>query len=165
MQHQLSSSTRLIASLLSALLVGLVFGVGLIVSGMSNPAKVIAFLDISGSWDPSLAFVMAGAIAFGIPGFAYVKRHHNSLLELPVQLPAASQVDKKLLLGSLMFGVGWGLAGICPGPALVLIGSGFVKGFWFAMAMGIGMILFEVLQKVLQTSNGSQLADSTKVGK
>ncbi len=132
---------------LTALLAGLVFGLGLIVSGMANPAKVLAFLDLAGAWDPSLALVMAGAIAVGVPAFAYARRRQHSLLGLPMQLPASTRIDRRLVLGSLLFGVGWGIAGICPGPALVLLGTGQIKAALFVVAMLAGMLLFKWLQR------------------
>lgn len=132
---------------LFALLCGLLFGLGLIVAGMADPAKVLAFLDIGGLWDPSLALVMAGAIAVALPGFALAKRRRRSWLDLPMQLPAARRLDRRLIGGSLLFGVGWGLAGICPGPALVLLGAGVGKGVVFVAAMLAGMLAFERLAR------------------
>ncbi|OWY41052.1 hypothetical protein CEK28_01925 [Xenophilus sp. AP218F] len=132
---------------LFALLCGLLFGLGLIVAGMADPAKVLAFLDIGGLWDPSLALVMAGAIAVALPGFALAKRRRRSWLDLPMQLPAARRLDRRLIGGSLLFGVGWGLAGICPGPALVLLGAGVGKGVVFVAAMLAGMLAFERLER------------------
>ena len=99
-----------------ALLSGLIFGIGLIVAGMANPAKVLGFLDLAGLWDPSLALVMGGAIAVGSVAFAIAKRKTKSFLGLPIQLPTISQIDRRLIVGSLLFGMGWGLAGICPYP-------------------------------------------------
>lgn len=133
-------------NLLFSLIAGLVFGLGLIVAGMANPAKVLGFLDLAGNWDPSLALVMIGAIAVGVVAFAFAKRRSLSLLRLPMQLPTARQIDRRLIVGSLLFGVGWGLAGICPGPALVLLGAGVMKGLVFVIAMLVGMLLFELLQ-------------------
>lgn len=126
----------------SAGLAGLIFGLGLIVAGMANPAKVLGFLDIGGHWDPSLALVMAGAIAVALPAFAWAKRRQRSLLGEAMQLPTARRADRRLLIGSLIFGIGWGLAGICPGPALVLAGSGLSDGLLFLAAMLAGMALF-----------------------
>ncbi|WP_067064946.1 DUF6691 family protein [Roseateles chitosanitabidus] len=133
--------------ILMSLLAGLVFGIGLIVSGMADPAKVLGFLDLAGAWDPSLAFVMAGAIAVGVIGFAVAKRRRQSLLGLPMQLPGAGPVDRKLVLGGLMFGIGWGLAGFCPGPALVALGMGSAKAIVFVIAMLAGMALHAMFQK------------------
>ena len=130
-------------SFLFALASGLVFGLGLIVAGMANPAKVIGFLDLAGNWDPSLAFVMAGAIAVGTLTFLFASRRTKSLLGLSMQIPTARHLDRRLVLGSVVFGIGWGLAGICPGPALVLLGSGAVQGVIFVAAMLVGMGLFE----------------------
>ncbi|MCD5327782.1 DUF6691 family protein [Chromobacterium piscinae] len=127
--------------LVSAFLAGLVFGVGLIVAGMANPAKVLGFLDIAGSWDPSLALVMAGAVVVALPAFVLAKRRGRALLGDEMQLPATRSVDRRLLLGSLVFGAGWGLAGVCPGPALVLAGSGLPSGLLFLAAMLAGMRL------------------------
>lgn len=135
---------------------GLIFGLGLIVSGMSNPAKIIGFLDLAGVWDPSLIFVMAGAIAIGIVAFTLAKRRERSLLGAPMQLPTAGDIDRRLVAGSVLFGIGWGLAGICPGPALILLGSGSAKGIVFTLALLAGMALFEVQQRMRQAvSNAS----------
>ncbi|MHB9837992.1 DUF6691 family protein [Paraburkholderia terrae] len=131
--------------LLAALISGLLFGVGLMVSGMANPAKVLGFLDIAGRWDPSLAFVMAGAIAVGSIAFLFAKRRKKSLLGLPMQIPASTDVTLRLVLGSAVFGVGWGLAGFCPGPALVALGAGIPKALGFVAAMLAGMAVFELL--------------------
>ena len=133
-------------NILSALLVGLVFGLGLIVSGMANPAKVLGFLDLAGAWDPSLALVMAGAIGVGLPGFALAKRLNTSLLGQPMKLPTSSVIDRRLVLGSLAFGAGWGLAGYCPGPAIVALGAGQSSALVFVLAMLAGMVAFELLQ-------------------
>ena len=128
---------------LTALLAGLIFGLGLLVSGMANPAKVLAFLDIAGDWDPSLALVMAGAIAVGLVAFTLARRRKTSLLGDPMRLPTATQIDRPLVLGSLGFGIGWGLVGFCPGPALVALGAGEAKALVFVAAMLGGMGLFE----------------------
>ncbi|MBK9522490.1 MAG: YeeE/YedE family protein [Rhodocyclaceae bacterium] len=130
-----------------ALLSGLIFGIGLIVAGMANPAKVLGFLDLGGLWDPSLALVMGGAIAVGSVAFTFARKKTTSFLGLPLHLPTASQIDRRLIGGSLLFGAGWGLAGICPGPGLVLLGSGEVQGAVFVVAMLAGMALFEVLER------------------
>ena len=134
--------SKLILSLLS----GLVFGLGLIVSGMGNPAKVLGFLDLAGAWDPSLALVMGGAIAVALPAFWLAGRRNTALLGEPMQLPAARRIDRRLMLGSLAFGAGWGIAGFCPGPALVSLLAGQPKAWIFVAAMLAGMALFEVLE-------------------
>lgn len=131
----------------TSLLAGLVFGLGLIVSGMANPAKVLGFLDLGGRWDPSLALVMAGAIAVGLGAFAVAKKRAVSLLGAPMKLPPTGAVDRRLMLGSSVFGIGWGLAGFCPGPALVALGMGEGKAVVFVAAMLAGMLVFELLQK------------------
>jgi uncharacterized membrane protein YedE/YeeE len=133
---------------LSAFFVGLLFGLGLLLSGMSDPGKVLGFLDLAGAWDPSLAFVMGGAIAVGFFAFALAKQRTRSFLGGAMQLPKATQIDKRLVIGSLTFGVGWGLAGFCPGPGLVSMASGEVKGLVFVLAMVAGMGVFEWLERV-----------------
>lgn len=132
---------------ITALLSGLIFGLGLIMAGMANPAKVLAFLDITGSWDPSLAFVMGGAVVIASLAFALARRRNHSYLGLAINLPTSQVIDKRLVLGSLAFGIGWGMAGICPGPALVLLGSGDAKAVVFVGSMLLGMGVFEKLQK------------------
>lgn len=131
-----------------ALMAGLIFGIGLIVSGMTNPAKVIGFLDLAGSWDPSLAFVMGGAILVGVVAFGFARKRERSLLGAVMRLPTATNIDRRLVMGSLAFGAGWGLAGYCPGPALASLASGGVKPMIFTLAMLAGMALFEVLDRV-----------------
>lgn len=139
--------------ILNALLAGLLFATGLIVSGMANPAKVLGFLDIAGNWDPSLAFVMAGAIAVGSVGFAIARRLKQSLFNAPMSLPTATRIDRRLLAGSAMFGAGWGLAGFCPGPALVSAGSGDFKAMLFVIALLVGMKIFALAeQRAAQTN-------------
>jgi len=132
---------------LFSFLAGLVFGVGLIVSGMSDPSKVLGFLDLAGLWNPSLALVMAGAITVGVAAFALARRRRTTWLGLPILLPAAGAIDRRLVIGSLLFGLGWGLAGICPGPALVLVGAGVPKGLLFFAAMLVGMGVFEFFER------------------
>ncbi len=119
--------------------IGLLFGMGLLVSGMNDPGKVIGFLDIAGNWDPSLAFVMGGAIAVGVCAFALARRRARTFLGGALQLPARSDIDRPLVAGSLLFGAGWGLAGFCPGPALVALGAGHPKAALFTLAMLAGM--------------------------
>jgi uncharacterized protein len=131
----------------TSLLAGLVFGLGLIVSGMANPAKILGFLDLSGSWDPSLAFVMAGAIAVGLIAFAIAGKRTVSILGADMTLPTARHIDRRLVGGSLLFGIGWGVAGFCPGPGLVALGMGEAKAAVFVAAMLVGMALFEGLER------------------
>jgi uncharacterized membrane protein YedE/YeeE len=133
---------------LASLLAGLVFGLGLIVSGMANPAKVLGFLDLSGAWDPSLAFVMAGAIAVGMVAFMLARRRTVSILGAEMRLPSARQIDRRLIAGSLLFGIGWGIAGFCPGPGLVALGMGEVKALVFVAAMLAGMSIFEFFERL-----------------
>jgi len=128
---------------LTSFLVGLVFGVGLLLAGMANPAKVLAFLDLAGAWDPSLALVMAAAIAVGLPGFYFARGRKSSVLGTPMMLPQQTKIDRRLLAGSLLFGIGWGLAGFCPGPALVAVGAGAIKGWVFAAFMLAGMFVMD----------------------
>ncbi|WP_197329748.1 DUF6691 family protein [Ralstonia syzygii] len=126
---------------------GLLFGAGLMVSGMASPAKVRGFLDLAGHWDPSLAFVMAGAILVGAIAFFIARRRRRSVLGLPVQLPAGAEVTARLVLGSAAFGIGWGLAGFCPGPALVALGAGAPKAWGFVAAMLAGMAVFGAMER------------------
>ena len=133
--------------ILTSLLAGLVFGIGLIVSGMTNPAKVLGFLDLAGRWDPSLALVMAGAIAMAAPAFWLARRRGTSLLGEPIRLPAATRVDRRLIVGGVAFGVGWGLAGFCPGPALASLATGGAEAAIFTAAMAVGMGAFELLER------------------
>jgi uncharacterized membrane protein YedE/YeeE len=132
----------------ASLLAGLVFGLGLIVSGMANPAKVLGFLDLSGAWDPSLAFVMAGAITVAMAAFMVAGRRRLSILGAEMCLPSARRLDRRLIGGSLLFGIGWGLAGFCPGPGLVALGMGEGKALIFVAAMLAGMGIFEVLERL-----------------
>lgn len=129
---------------LSEFLIGLVFGTGLILSGMSNPAKVIGFLDISGLWDPSLAFVMGGAVLVALIAFRVARQRTQAFFGDALKLPTATQLDKRLIVGSLLFGVGWGLAGFCPGPAIVSLGAGYTQALVFVIAMIAGMLVFEL---------------------
>ncbi len=130
----------------TSLLAGLVFGVGLIISGMAIPAKVLGFLDLAGAWDPSLALVMTGAIGVGVVAFFAARQRPVSLLGAEMKLPAARRIDRRLVFGSLLFGIGWGVAGFCPGPALVALGMGELKALVFVAAMLAGMGLFELFE-------------------
>ena len=135
-----------------ALLAGLLFGVGLILSGMSNPSKVLGFLDLAGKWDPSLAFVMGGAILVGAVAFRFGAGRTTSLLGEPMRVPTLRTIDRRLVVGSLTFGVGWGLGGFCPGPALASVLSGSMKPVLFVIAMVAGMVLFELLEKLSRSA-------------
>jgi uncharacterized protein len=128
-------------------IVGLLFGLGLLISGMTDPGKVLGFLDLAGTWDPSLAFVMGGGVMVGWLGFGLAKKKTNSISGQAFQWPDMTQIDRPLVLGSLMFGAGWGLAGFCPGPALVAMASGNDKAFVFVLAMLAGMALFGRFKK------------------
>jgi len=132
---------------LNAFLVGLLFGLGLIISGMTDPSKVIGFLDLAGAWDPSLAFVMVGAILIGAIAFTIAKKRQRSLLGAPMRLSSATELDKGLLIGSLAFGIGWGLSGFCPGPAVVSAAAGQPKAWIFVAAMLAGMALYGMLER------------------
>jgi uncharacterized membrane protein YedE/YeeE len=134
-------------NILLSLLAGVLFGVGLIVAGMANPSKVLGFLDFAGTWDPSLALAMAGGIGVGVVAFSLAKKRTFSLLGLPMEMPSSRELDGRLIGGSVLFGIGWGLAGICPGPALVLLGAGAPQGFLFFAALLAGMWLFELLER------------------
>ncbi len=129
-------------NLITALIAGLIFGVGLLFSGMTNPAKVQNFLDIFGLWDPSLAFVMGGAIAVTAPGYYFLRKRTGTFLGAKFQWPTRTDIDNRLVAGAAMFGVGWGLGGFCPGPALTALPFAFesVTGpLWFVPAMLVGL--------------------------
>lgn len=128
-------------------LVGLIFGIGLIISGMANPAKVVGFLDLAGSWDPSLALVMAGAIGVSFFAFRSGSQRQKSILGLPIQIPTRKDIDGRLVTGAVMFGAGWGIAGFCPGPALVAVGAANSDAMIFVAAMLAGMLIFEKFGK------------------
>lgn len=132
---------------LTALLAGLIFGLGLVVSGMVSPSKVLGFLDIAGAWDPSLAVVMAGAISIAAPAFTVAKRRTVSLMGAEMKLPVSGQIDRRLVVGSILFGTGWGVAGFCPGPGLVALAVGEVKAVVFVIAMLAGMGVFELIEQ------------------
>ena len=126
---------------------GLIFGIGLIFAGMTDPSKVIGFLDVAGSWDPSLAFVMGGAILVGVIAFRFARQRTVNLLGGVLTLPDQHDIDKRLVIGSLVFGVGWGMAGFCPGPAVTSLGTGNIKAVVFVVAMIAGMLLFEFAER------------------
>jgi uncharacterized membrane protein YedE/YeeE len=124
---------------------GLIFGIGLILAGMTEPLKVKAFLDLAGAWDPSLALVMGGAIALGVLAFARAKRRERSWTGAPMEIPTNRTVDRRLVTGGVLFGMGWGIAGFCPGPALVALGSGMGAAGIFVAAMLVGMVIHDKL--------------------
>lgn len=131
----------------TALLAGLLFGIGLIISGMTNPAKIIGFLDLFGKWDPSLAFVMGGALLVGTIAFRFAGKRQRALLGNPINIPTRRDIDRRLVLGNLTFGIGWGLAGYCPGPAVASLATGGSKPWFFFVAMLAGMALFEIIER------------------
>ena len=137
----------MLATLMSVL-TGLIFGIGLILSGMTDPSKVIGFLDLAGKWDPSLAFVMGGAIFVGLFAFRFAAARPRAMLGGPMRLPTARQIDRPLVVGSLAFGVGWGLAGYCPGPALASLATGSSEPLLFAGCMLAGMAIFEIHERL-----------------
>ncbi|MEO7496559.1 MAG: YeeE/YedE family protein [Massilia sp.] len=141
-----------------ALLAGLVFGLGLIVSGMTNPSKVQGFLDLAGRWDPSLAFVMGGALLVGMLSFPFALKRPLSLLGESMRLPTSNTIDRRLVIGSTVFGIGWGLAGYCPGPALVSLTLGGAKPWLFFIAMLAGMLVFEVIERIRVKAHSAQSA-------
>lgn len=138
--------------ILSSFIVGLIFGIGLILAGMTDPSKVIGFLDVAGLWDPSLAFVMAGAILVGVVAFRFARKRSAAFFGGTMRLPSRDDIDRRLVLGSLAFGVGWGMAGFCPGPALTALGTGNGKAVIFVLAMIAGMALFELADKLLHAA-------------
>lgn len=136
---------------LIALLAGMVFGIGLLMSGMTDPAKVQGFLDVFGRWNPSLAFVMGGAIVVAIGAFTLATRRaatgRKSWSGEPIELPTSNGIDARLIGGGVLFGIGWGLAGFCPGPALVALSSGFGPALWFVPAMLAGTALHDAVAR------------------
>ncbi|MEY2622665.1 MAG: hypothetical protein RIT26_2485 [Pseudomonadota bacterium] len=135
---------------------GLLFGLGLLLSGMSDPGKVQGFLDVFGHWDPSLALVMGGAILIGFFAFALAKKRTSNFLGGALLLPKRSPIDRRLVIGSLVFGAGWGLAGFCPGPGIVSLFSGQAAGALFVLAMAAGMLLFEAAERFIHRPRGRQ---------
>ena len=136
-----------------ALAAGLVFGLGLIISGMTDPSKVIGFLDLAGKWDPSLALVMGGAILIGGFAFRFAAARPRTILGGPMRLPAARHIDRRLILGGVAFGAGWGLAGYCPGPALASLAMGSSKPLMFTIAMLAGMAIFEIQDRLSRSTS------------
>lgn len=130
-----------------ALVSGILFGLGLLLAGMGNPAKILAFLDITGNWDPSLLVTMAVAMVISGIAFQLVKKRKTSILNCPLQIPSSKIIDKKLVIGSVLFGLGWGLGGVCPGPAILLTGMGLTQGILFTLAMIAGMAIFQLFQR------------------
>ncbi len=139
---------KLVLNPLTAFVAGLIFGIGLIFAGMTDPSKVIGFLDIAGLWDPSLALVMAGAILIGLFAFRFGQRRETGWLGHAMRLPLNRSIDKPLIIGSLIFGAGWGMAGFCPGPALTALGSGNGKAAIFVIGMVAGMAVFEFVMRM-----------------
>ncbi len=137
--------------------VGLLFGLGLMLSGMTDPGKVIGFLDLFGTWDPSLALVMGGAIMVGFFAFTVAKKRTSTFLGGAFRLPTNMDMDKKLVIGSLLFGAGWGLAGFCPGPALVSMADGQPKALVFVLAMLVGMLGFELMDRFVHAPRKDRL--------
>ncbi|UZE15535.1 YeeE/YedE family protein [Pseudomonas sp. B21-054] len=131
---------------LTAFIAGLLFGLGLLLAGMANPTKVLAFLDLTGAWDPSLALVMIGAIGVAIGPLTWARQQSRSLLGSPMQLPVKRELEPRLIGGSLVFGIGWGVAGICPGPAVAILLTGHWQILVFMLAMLAGMLLFTALE-------------------
>ncbi|KQQ97334.1 DUF6691 family protein [Massilia sp. Leaf139] len=148
--------------LIATFLIGLLFGLGLILSGLTDPGKVLAFLDLAGAWDPSLLFTMGGAILVAAVGFRLARGQPASLLGTPLRLPAAGGIDRRLLLGSLVFGVGWGLAGFCPGPALASLATGLRGPLLFVGAMVAGMAAFSFLEGLAQRRRKAASAAVTR---
>lgn len=131
------------------LLAGLLFGVGLLISGMTNPTKVQGFLDVFGVWDISLALVMGGGLIVAIIGVQIAKRQPTSWIGSPIEMPTTTVINKKLLIGAMLFGIGWGLVGICPGPGIVLLGTGQWQAYVFIPAMIVGMLIYQWLEPKL----------------
>lgn len=131
------------------LLAGLLFGFGLLISGMTDPVKVQGFLDVFGAWDISLALVMGGGLMVAVVGVQLAKRQQSSWIGTLIELPSKTVINKKLLIGAMLFGIGWGLVGICPGPGIVLLGTGQWQAYIFIPAMVIGMLIYQWLEPKL----------------
>ena len=144
----------------SAFAVGLLFGLGLLVSGMADPAKVLAFLDVTGRWDPSLAVVMAGAVAVSATGYFVARRRGRPLLASRLEIPTRRDLDPRLIAGAAVFGLGWGLAGLCPGPALTLLTVAPAQAVSFVVAMVAGMLLFRLVPRAAAKPAAVQGADA-----
>lgn len=138
----------------TSFIAGLIFGLGLILSGMTDPSKVIGFLDVAGNWDPSLAFVMGGAVLVGSIAFQFSRKRTESWLGDVMRLPTATQIDRRLVLGGLTFGTGWGMAGYCPGPALASLAQGGSKPAFFLFAMLAGMAIYEIQDRIATSRQG-----------
>jgi uncharacterized protein len=146
---------------LASLVCGLIFGVGLVISGMTQPAKVLGFLDVLGKWDPTLAFVMAGAVIVSAIGFALTKRRNAPIFVARFDTPALSTIDGRLVAGATLFGIGWGLVGLCPGPALVNLASALPTAMYFVGAMVVGMLLHDLWQQRAAQSRSANFFGSS----
>jgi len=134
-------------SIIASLASGVIFGLGLAISGMTNPAKIIGFVDITGQWDPSLIFVMVGAvIVYGI-GFRLAQRSGTPMFAPKFQVPTRNDIDTRLIAGGALFGVGWGLAGVCPGPAITALAFGMEEFYVFFAAMAAGSLIYGLTMK------------------
>lgn len=142
----------------SAFVIGLIFGLGIVISGMANPAKVLNFLDFAGSWDPSLAFVMGGALLTTLAGYRVVLRREAPLLAREFALPTRSDLDRKLIGGAALFGIGWGIAGFCPGAALPALGTGETDVFIFVAAVSLGILVQRTLSGRLERGSSGPAA-------
>jgi uncharacterized protein len=143
----MNKSTHQLLIAITELVTGFLFGIGLIISGMTSPKKVLGFLDVTGSWDPSLIFVMMGGISVAVIAFKFAKKRTLSLLGAAMKLPQSTQIDLPLICGNVLFGIGWGISGICPGPGIVSAGTGQYKAILFVLAMLIGMKSVQTLRK------------------
>lgn len=132
--------------LIATYLIGLVFGIGIMISGMANPAKILNFFDVAGSWDPSLAFVMGGALITTFIGYRLVLARPGPVLAKTFQLPTSKTIDARLVGGSALFGIGWGIAGFCPGGALPALGTGRIEVLTFVAALAAGILLARYIQ-------------------
>jgi uncharacterized membrane protein YedE/YeeE len=140
---------------------GLIFGLGLLISGMTQPTIVLGFLDVLGRWDPTLVFVMIGALAVSAAGYALARRRHRPLLEVRFQWPTRTDIDRPLVVGSVLFGIGWGLVGLCPGPAIENLASLSPGVIVFVLAMIAGMVAQDFWQKRGHAPHAASLAPST----
>jgi uncharacterized membrane protein YedE/YeeE len=134
-------------SAIIALLVGIIFGVGLIIAQMTNPSKIIGFLTFGQNWDSSLLFVMASAVFFSFFAFNFIKKNNKTLLNLDLEIPKRIDIDSSLIAGAALFGIGWGMVGLCPAPAIVSLAFGNSQTLLFVVSMLSGMYLFKLIKK------------------
>ncbi|HSV29885.1 MAG TPA: DUF6691 family protein [Candidatus Omnitrophota bacterium] len=142
----------------SSYLAGLLFGAGIMLSGMADPANVLGFFDVFGAWNPTLGFVMAGGLMVSFVGYRYCMSRPGPVCAAVYQIPSRQDVDRRLVAGAALFGIGWGMAGYCPGPAMIAAGGGFTEAASFTAAMAVGMLAWRMVEQSLDRSRAAQAA-------